>query len=358
MQVLEQTFNSTVVRGPSTFTPDLLARFAEFADVKETTLKGYMSCLRQFAQWLAANEIAQPDRGHIKDYKTYLETRGFTAGTKAQYMRAVKHFFKWTSSENLYPNVAEGIKGAKVRQDNTKKEAFSESDVRVILGGISREDLAGKRDFAMILLAVTGGLRLIELHRANTDDVAVIRGQRVLYIQGKGRDEKDEYVKLTPEVDAALMDYMDAVRAQSIRDHLGQPLFTGTSNNGRGTRLSVPSLSRLVKTIFKSAGFDSTKLTAHSLRHTSNTVLFKAGADLFTVQRHARHTDPKTTQIYIHAAKRDDDQSEQEIYNRIFSPEKVDPVTRINELVRALSPEDQEQVLHAVLTLTYREEKQ
>lgn len=329
------------------FDNNLFFRFMQYTDVKETTLKGYAVCIRQFIRWMQEQGIRQPQREDIREYKAYLDKQNFTAGTKAQYLRAVKHFFKWTSSEGLYPNIADNIKGAKVKQDNTKKEAFNEGDIKAILDSIDRTTEAGKRDFAMILLSVTGGLRIIEMQRADIQDIATIKGQQVLYIQGKGRDEKDEYIKLIPEVAAAINDYLQSRPAYKKND----PLFTGTSNRGKGQRLAEPSISRIIKGVFREAGFDSGKLTAHSLRHTSNTLLFKSGADLYTVQQHARHSDPKTTEIYIHAVDREKDRSEQAIYNQIFRPEQKDIAAEAAAALQELSPEDQLKAFEFILTL-------
>lgn len=323
------------------FNNDLFQRFIAYTDVKETTLKGYTTHLRQFALWLQAECITQPVREDIKAYKAHLDTQDFTAGTKAQYLRAVKHFFKWTSSEGLYPNVADNIKGAKVKQDNTKKEAFNEADIRAVLDNIDRSTQAGKRDYLMIILSVTGGLRIIEMQRANIQDIQTIKGQKVLYIQGKGHDEKDDYIKLIPEVSEALEDYLNTRPGYKKTE----PLFVGTGNRAKGERLAEPSISRIIKGIFKDAGFDCDKLTAHSLRHTSNTLLFKAGADLYTVQQHARHSDPKTTEIYIHAIDKEKDRSEQQIYNQIFNPGAQDTAREATELLQALNEAEQAQAL-------------
>lgn len=329
------------------FGADLFERFINYTDVKETTLKGYTVCIRQFLKWMKENGVAHPQREDIKAYKKHLEEQPFTAGTKSQYLRVVKHFFKWTASEGLYPNVADNIKGAKVRQDNTKKEAFNEADIKVILDSIDRSTEAGKRDFAMILLSVTGGLRIIEMQRADIQDIATIKGQQVLYIQGKGRDEKDAYVKLIPEVQEAIQDYLQSRPPFRKTD----PLFAGTGNRAKGGRLAEPSISRIIKAVFKNAGYDSKKLTAHSLRHTSNTLLFKSGADLYTVQQHARHSDPKTTEIYIHAVDREKDRSEQEIYNQIFRPNKKAATEAAAEALKGLSEEDQKKALEYILQL-------
>ena len=314
--------NSLQVMTPNTspavigFNADLFDRFINYTDVKETTLKGYAVCIRAFIKYLAENNIHQPQREDIKAYKAYLDSTDHTAGTKQQYLRAVKHFFKWTSAEGLYPNIADNIKGVKVRQDNTKKDALSETDIKAICDSIDRSTEAGKRDFAIILLAVTGGLRIIEMQRADIEDIKTIAGEKVLFIQGKGREEKDEYKKITPEVWEALSDYLGARTDTSKK----APLFTGTSNRAKGERLTEPSISRIIKGVFKAAGYDSDRITAHSLRHTSVTMLLKAGATIQEAQQHARHADPATTGIYAHNIEREKQHTEQRIYNQIFNP--------------------------------------
>lgn len=328
------------------FSSGLFNSFVEYLDVKDSTLKGYITYTRQFMKWLQAEGISQPQREDIKAYKHYLDGQTFTAGTKAKYLQAVKYFFKWTAAEGFYPNVADNIKAAKVRQDNTKREAFTEEDVQIILDSIDRSTEAGKRDFAMILLSVTGGLRIIEMQRANIQDMQTLKGQRVLYIQGKGHDSKDDYVKLIPEVAAAIDEYLQSRPPHKKTD----PLFTGTSNRNKGGRMTIPTISKNIKQVFQAAGYDSNKLTAHSLRHTSNTMLFKAGADLYTVQKHARHSDPKTTEIYLHVLDKETCRNEQKIYDQIFNL-KQDAATEACEIIQKLPADAQQAVLDYVKEL-------
>ena len=323
------------------FSNDFFVRFMDYAQVKDTTLQGYKVCIRQFIKYLQENNIQTPTRDTIKDYVRYIDRQNFTSGTRHQYLRAVKHFFKWLASEGLYPNIADNIKGAKVNTDNTKKEAFTETDIKTILQGIDRSTPQGKRNYAMILLAVTGGLRIIELQRADIQDIQTIRGQSVIYIQGKGRDAKDEYIKLIDEVKEAIDDYLQTRKNRQPN----APLFTGTSNRAKDERITETSISRLIKSVFKQCGYDSNKLTAHSLRHTSNTLLFKAGADIYKVQKHARHKDPKTTEIYLHIADRDNDTSEKDIYNQIFNTKTQDTRKNIIAILDVLNNDQQNKVL-------------
>lgn len=329
---------------------DLYSMYLNDCDVKESTKKGYEVCGRAFLLWIAQNGIDRPTREDIKAYKKHLEEQDFTAGTRAQYLRAVKGLFHWASTRGLYPNITDGVKGVKVRQDNTKKDPLQAEDVRRILSSIDRSSETGKRDYAMFLLSITGGLRIIELQRADIGDIKTIAGEKVLFIQGKGRDEKDEYKKLPPAVFSAIMDYL-SIRGETDKK---APLFTGTSNRAKEKRLTEPSISRIIKGVLVSAGYDSDRLTAHSLRHTSVTLLLEAGATLQEAQHHARHADPATTGIYAHNIDRRKDQSEQIIFNQIFNSQKADAAQEAAQIVKGMTPEQQQEALAALIEIANR----
>ena len=336
----------------------LLERFIDYINVKEVTVKSYGVCLRCFMEWLHDNNIQQPQRADILDYVKYLaaphprRTRydrpgtgsgsviTFSAGTQARYLRAVKMFFKWTAQENLYPNVSDNVKGAKVRADNTKRDPLQKDDAKTVLDSIDTTDDAGKRDFAMILLAITAGLRIIEMQRANIGNMETLAGEHVLFIQGKGHDEADTYKKLTPEVYSAIMAYLDT----RDRKDADAPLFASTGNRSRGQRLTEPSISRIIKGRLIAAGYDTHRISAHSLRHTSVTFLLEAGATIQEAQHHARHASPETTGIYAHNIDQRKEHSEQRIYNFLFDIE-TDAATQAADCMRRMTAAQQQQAL-------------
>lgn len=338
---------------PKTFDMSLLQRFIEFTDVKETTIKGYSVCIKSFARWMRDNGVRTPDRADIMNYKAFLSDQRYSAGTQRQYLRAVKHFFKWTASEGLFPNIAENIKGARVKQDNTRKDPFTEAEILTVIRSIDTSTVTGKRDRAVILLAVTCGLRIIEMQRADIGDIALKNGEHVLYIQGKGHDEKDDYKKIVPEVWEAISEYLKTRPEAGKKD----PLFASTSNRSKSDaknensktkwtkqktesdklRISEPTFSTIIKDIFRRAGFDSKRLTAHSLRHTSVTMLLKSGASLQEAQAHARHADPKTTTIYAHNIDKDQQHPEKLIYDHIFSDKKDNPFEQAFTLIQNMT---------------------
>lgn len=319
------------------FSSDLFTRFMDYCDVKDSTAQGYTVALRHFVEWFNTQQITQPTREDIKAYKEHLATatsekgKGFTAATQARYFRACKLFFKWCAAEGLYPNIADNLKPAKNRMDVHHRDALTGEDMKNILEGIERKDEVGKRDYAIMLLCVTCGLRIVEFQRANIDDLQIIRGQAVLFIQGKGHDAKDAYKKIIPAVYDAIKDYL-ATRQGWKK---GDPLFTSTSNRAQGKRITIPGISRIVKDILKDAGFDSDRITAHSLRHTSVTLALEAGLSLQQAQAHARHASPATTEIYAHNIDQEKEQPEMAVYNQIYGIKGED---NFEDLFAALSP--------------------
>jgi integrase/recombinase XerC/integrase/recombinase XerD len=116
----------------------------------------------------------------------------------------------------------------------------------------------------------------------------------VLLIQGKGRDEKDNFVLLTDKTYQPIADYL----ASRGKVNSSEALFTSTSNNSKGEGLTTRSISYIAKEGLKAIGLDERAFTAHSLRHTTAVNILRAGGSLETAQFTLRHSNPATTQIY------------------------------------------------------------
>lgn len=269
-----------------------IQRFAQYIDAKPKTAQTYTRALYQFAKWLQVNDITAPTAEDVKTYRNDIAAAHKPATVQA-YIFALRRFFEWTESENLYPNIAGKIKGAKIDR-NPKKDYLTGNQVKDVLACAAMQ---GKRNYAILALMVTGGLRDIEVARANVEDVRTVGGNTVLFVQGKGRDEKNEYVILPAQTEKAIREYLKE-RGQVSGE---EPLFCSESNNSRGGRMSTRSISGICKIAMQEAGFDSDRLTAHSLRHTAITLaLIANGGNIQEAQQFARHASITTTQIYAH----------------------------------------------------------
>lgn len=304
-------FNQNNVIESKRIDNDLLKKFLEYLDASEKTVQTYTRALRQFFKFLYENNITQPQRADILAFRDNLKDKGRKPTTIKSYIVAVRLFFQWTNQEGLYPNIADKIKGAKLDHAH-KKDYLTVDQIKDVLNGIDTSTLTGARDYAIIVLMVTGGLRTIEVSRADMDDMRNVGNSPALYIQGKGREEKTEYVKLPLQVFKAIGRYREMLTKQY------DVLFVSTSNNNKGQRLTTRSISGIVKRRLKEAGYTSNRLTAHSLRHTAGTLNLMNGGTLEETQQLLRHSNINTTMIYLHHLERENNQSEKRIADALF----------------------------------------
>ena len=289
-QVLDTITNTTELISP--INDDMFHSFMQYIDVKDKSLETYTRSLKQFFNYITVKGITEPTRQDIVQYRETLKADKQPA-TVQLYMIAVKQFFKWTDKAGIYPNVADNVKGVSVSK-GMKKDYLTTGQVKDVLSRIDTETVKGKRDYAIIALMVTCGLRDIEVSRANIADLRTRQNSTVLYIQGKGKDDRESFVVVPDSLETVIRDYLKARGGNS------KALFTSNSNHGKGDRLTTRSISRIVKTAMINAGLDSDRLTAHSLRHTAVTQALIAGQTLQEVQQFARHSNINTTLIYAH----------------------------------------------------------
>lgn len=342
--------------------PALFEDFIKYIDRGEKTTRTYITNLRQFWAWLRYSAICRPARQDIISYRDYLGTEhdaiqidqespnGWSyridakgnrysvkcrPNTIAQYLRSVCQFFKWTAANNYYPDIAANIHAPKIRHDDHKKDALTAADVLAIeksieatagarvdaageaakdtAGRISRATIQGKRLYAMYLLAVCAGLRTIEISRANIGDLETKNGRTILYIWGKGHAEADQKKPIAPEVAAAIQDYL---QARTDRVTGSSPLFVSTGNRSGGKRIATTTISTMLKRAMQEAGYNSDRLTAHSLRHTAGTNAQEITGDLYLTQKYMRHSSPVTTEIYLH---NDTEKQEADIAQQLYN---------------------------------------
>ena len=82
--------------------------------------------------------------------------------------------------------------------------------------------------------------------------------------------------------------------------------------------MTTRSISRIVKDHMIAAGYNSDRLTAHSLRHTCATLNLLNGGTPQETRQLLRHTSLNTTMIYSHALERANNQSEARVAAAIF----------------------------------------
>ena len=275
---------------------ELIQDFLDDQDISGSSKDTYSRSLKQFISWIyetGRDGKLDLQREDILEYKDYLAEK--SSYTVTLYMTSVRKLYQWLESKKIYPDVTRGIKGAK-KPKGFRKDSLTPDQLRETLKAMKKRSLEGLRDYALFNLMARTGLRDIEVSRALIEDIRQETGQAVLWIQGKGRDSKDDFVLLTKEALSPIKRYLKARGDLLQKD----PLFCSHSDRNNGQALTTRSISRIVKTALRKIGLDDKRLTAHSLRHTAISLSIKGGASLQQAQAMARHTDPKTTLVYFH----------------------------------------------------------
>ena len=280
---------------------DIIQRWLDSLDVLEDTKETYKAHLIDFIKWINTNGIQRATKGDILKYKQELINR-YSNSTVCLKISSLKSFYRFLNEQELANDITKNIKGAKISK-GFKRDIFTLEQIQEIMKSIDRTTLVGARDYAMVNLFLRTGLRSCEVNRANIEDIRNKDGEIVLYVQGKGRTDKDEFVVLTPSMLNILNEYLN-MREQNQHITDTSPLFISLSDRNFGERLSLFSIRWLVKNILREAGINSKRLTTHSTRHTAITLSLLSGADLLEVKEMARHTSVDTTLLYAHNVKR------------------------------------------------------
>lgn len=281
---------------------DIYEAYLAELDACESTRRSYRAALRRWSSWLDARGLGalDADRGTVIAYREELAAAGLKPSTVNAYLSAVRSFYRWTAGRKIFPNIADGVRGLKAGTEGAKDALTHDQALEVL--DVPGADVKAKRDRAMIALMLERGLRTVEVARADIGDLRQRGGEAVLYIQGKGREAKDNFVILSDHVLGLIYDYLNERREGDP----AAPLFASCSNRDPGGRMTTRSISRVVKDRLEACGLSSARLTAHSLRHTCVTFCLLGGATVQEAQAVARHANISTTMVYAHNIDRMD----------------------------------------------------
>jgi site-specific recombinase XerD len=285
---------------------DLKVRSGEIA---QTTATAYLRGARRFISWSRTNKLQAGLADTIREWKAQLIQDAYTPGSINAWLSGVRALFAWAAESGMIPyNPASSIHGA--TRKGTKKrharESLTDTEARRLLAIPDTNTVQGKRDAAIISMMLYTAVRGVELYRADLADLKTQGGRMVLFVQGKGHGEKDDFVVIS-NAENVLRDWM------GTRDKKATALFHSLSNRSRGERLSLQAYRALIKNYMRLAGVQGNK-TTHSLRHTAITKAISEGVPVHKISKGlARHSSVDTTMIYFHELDRISDPAEDHI---------------------------------------------
>jgi integrase/recombinase XerD len=237
------------------------------------------------------------DAARIGAFLDYLEHgRGVKVVTRNTRLAAIHSFFRFAALE--HPEHAALIQRVLAiplkRADRAVISFLTAEEMDALLAAPDLSTRVGRRDHALLALALQTGLRVSELVGLRCGDVTLGPGANVHCI-GKGR--KERCTPLTRETAGVLRVWL-----RELAGEPGSPLFPGPSGEPL-TRDAVRRIvSRHVTTAAKDVPSLATKRVApHVLRHSCAMALREAGVDLATIALWLGHESIRTTAIYEHA---------------------------------------------------------
>lgn len=307
---------------PTPFDQDLLIRtallittFGRSLEGKktETTVTTYRKRLSYFLTWLKGLPSDPPLTWSIDlmlAYRKHLDHAFRSPRAKNGYLVVLRQlgiFIKQLYHREMDP--AEFVKGWKAGRTPQRRHlpvADAKRFLEVLATDPRRTTLQRLRNHAMGYLMLKTGLRAIEVSRARLLDLQIGEPGLYwkLYVYGKGRDGREEWVKVLPEVYEKLDAYLQ-FRGITLSDD--GPLFATTARfNGEGTMranagrpIGTRSIHRIMTEGLLLAGAKHPGIVVHSLRHSTATYALLNKANPVQVQRMMRHKHYATTEVYV-----------------------------------------------------------
>jgi site-specific recombinase XerD len=244
---------------------------------------------------LTIDDIAAP---FVSEFLQHLEIdRGNCARTRNARLAAVHSFFRYVASnEPAHALVCQRVLAVpNKRQERRAIEFLDPPEIDALVAAPDASTRTGRRDRALLLVAIQTGLRVSELIGLDCQDVFLVRSGAHVRCVGKGRKQR-----CTP----LRKDAVTLVEAW-LRERRGapdEPIFPSI----RGGPLSRDSVEHLVSKYAAVAqrecpSLAHKKVTPHVLRHTAAMELLRAGVDRSVIALWLGHESVETTQTYLHA---------------------------------------------------------
>lgn len=285
-----------------------LERFLVYVELEKNrspkTLENYHHYLHRFGEYFGKDrDLSELQMIDIQQFRLKLnrfeDVRTHrTLGIKTQnyHLIALRSFLKYVTKHDVKTLAPEKVELSKIPERSV--EFLSKEELVRIFDVVDRKKISGRRDFAILQMLYSTGLRVSELTNLNRESIDLKR--REFMIRGKGR--KQRIVFVTPFAAESVEQYL------LLRDDSFEPLFlsggrgkkiSGDILKGEKKRLTTRSVQNLVGKYARKAGIIK-KVSPHTLRHSFATTLLQNGADIRSVQEMLGHASITTTQIYTH----------------------------------------------------------
>jgi site-specific recombinase XerD len=265
--------------------------------VSPNTITSYKFAKQRLNKEPSNLSIDDLDAPFIGSFLNHIEKdRGNCARSRNVRLAAIHSFFKYIALQD--PSHSALIQRVLAiptkRYDRKPIDFLTKPEIEALLAAPDQSTWSGRRDSALLHLAIQAGLRVSELTGLACKDIVLDSGAHVR-CTGKGR--KDRCTPLHKKLVPILRSWL---RERS--GHPDDPLFP----NSRGGFLSRDGVAYLVAKHVavasqRAPSIQKKRVSPHVLRHTSAMELLQHGVDITVIALWLGHESTETTQVYVQA---------------------------------------------------------
>lgn len=270
------------------------------------TIETYRYAFIQLIEYLETEKAIKPEKIHIRDFNrnniinmlNWLEDkRKISMSTRNQRLAAFKSFAGFLRYEK--PEfIAEITRIQNIRQKKGPEKNISylkPEGIKLILSQINQRSPSGRRDYTMISLLFTTGIRVTELINIRGCDVS-LSSPKSIVIYGKGA--KIRHVPIVKHIAPLLTNYLDENKCllpQRIDDYIFRS-HTGGKFTRQGISYIISKYAKIARG--KEPALIPKDCSPHKIRHSSAMALLEQGVNLVIIRDLLGHSSIQITEIY------------------------------------------------------------
>jgi len=269
-------------------------------NLSESSVKRYRVVCTKWGAFLKERNVEHISRSSALDLQAYIDKRQHEDHVTNS---TVKHdLFIIKSLERYMVNFCGGATCPTrhipkfMSTPAKEKSSLAVKEVFAMLETCDTTDPTGHRNYIIIALLWSTGLRTSELIALNWKDID-LENSTLLVRKGKGRKQRQLFLC------ARMLDDLNHYR-QSLVTSNRMPLFCRygtTKRKNKSVRISSNTLCTIIRDTANSGGIKE-KVTPLTLRHTFATHMYEAGVDIMDIKEMMGHSDQCETTVYIHVS--------------------------------------------------------
>ena len=301
--------------------PYLVGFHNYMSNLSDVTIRNYLGIIRNFMN----SNGKQPEDLTIDDYSSFMfSIKDKTSGYKVLVYIALKKFSEYLKISNRNEsNPMQYVQKPRVRESQKTIEKrehgyLEEDEIHLFLQAIENAprtarlseevfNASKKRDMAIVMTFLNTGMRASALYKLDLADI----------------DCKDRMLKVTDKGDKVNTYYMNDILIDALKDYLEVRHYLDSQNSEAlflskyGTRISAYSVGDLVRKYAKAIG--RPEFSPHKLRATYGTMIYRKTKDIRLTQKAMKHSNIRTTELYIRGDSQKDAMEVANIMNNLIS---------------------------------------